>query len=251
MEKAKRKIILSIAGFDTSAGAGTLADIKTFQSMGIYGMAVVTALTLQSENKVQYIQWRKPKDILQDIEFLVQHYSISYFKIGIVKNLEMLNTILQVAEQQKIKVIWDPVLKTSTLKQVFQKNNLHSLINILPKIYCITPNAIEALELSGKNDIREAGKHLSTYTNVIIKGGHLTENTGTDYLFLHQKNKVIAISPQLKNKKIYPKHGSGCVFSSALTAYLTLGYSLKSSTQKAKLFTEKFLSSSKGLLGYY
>lgn len=251
MEKTNRKIILSVAGFDTCGGAGTLADIKTFQSIGAYGMAVITALTLQSENKVQYIHWRKIKDIQQDIEFLLQHYPISYFKIGIVKNLEMLNTILQIAEQRKIKVIWDPVLKTSSLKQVFQKSNLNSIINILTKIHCITPNAIEATELSGKKSILEAGKHLSTYTNVIIKGGHLAENTGTDYLFLHQKNKAIAIPPQLKNKKIYPKHGSGCVFSSALTTYLAFGYSLKTSAQKAKHFTEKFLSSHKGLLGYY
>ena len=251
MEKTNRKIILTIAGFDTSGGAGTLSDIKTFQSIGVYGMAVVTALTLQSENKVQYIRWRKINDIQQDIKFLLEHYPISYFKIGIVKNFEMLNAIITIAEHRKIKIIWDPVLQTSTFKQVFQKSNLNSLISILPKIYCITPNAIEALKLSGKKDIIEAGKYLSTYTNVIIKGGHLQKNTGTDYLFIHQKNKVVTIPPQLKNKKIYPKHGSGCVFSSALTAYLALGYSLKSSTQKAKLYTEKFLSSTKELLGYH
>ncbi|GAB4205857.1 MAG: hydroxymethylpyrimidine/phosphomethylpyrimidine kinase [Bacteroidia bacterium] len=252
MENSSKPIVISIAGFDTSAGAGTLADIKTFENTGTYGIAVITAYTLQTEHLFEKISWRKNSHIIHEITFLFSHYPISFAKIGITKNIQMLTDIVNTlrACNSKIKIIWDPVLYSSTGKKIFHRKNLSDTYKIIDKIYCITPNYEEALTLSQTDSLIDAGMFLAKYTNVIIKGGHHSTNKGTDYLFKHNCKTPIEIPPQ-SSQPIYPKHGSGCVFSSAITSYLALNYSLKQSALLAKKYTEKFLSSHPSLLGYH
>lgn len=250
MEKIQRPIVLSIAGFDPCGGAGILADMKTFECIGVYGMGVITAYTLQTENIFETIKWRTCKTIQNEIDFLLYHYLVKGIKIGIVRDAKMLECILSVSHKKNIFIVWDTVFKSSTNKNIFVKQSLSQIKNLLTHIYCITPNFEEALILSGKNNIYDAGLYLSQKTNVIIKGGHNESEPGTDYLFLKQKSEYIKIPPQL-NIKTYPKHGSGCVFSSALTSYLSKNYSLEEACKSAKKYTEKFLSSNKELLGYH
>lgn len=249
MEKTDRPIVLSIAGFDPSAGAGTLADIKTFEAVGVYGTAVLTALTLQTEHTFEYLKWRTIKSITEEITFLTKAYPIQYAKIGITRDVEMLQEIVYHLHKKNINIIWDPVIISSTHKRIFNKNTLPQVKDLLKNIFCITPNLEEALLLSGKTNLMETGSYLSQFTNVIIKGGHNTEEKGIDYLFYHN-NQFEKINPQT-SLNIYPKHGSGCVYSSALTAYLARNYSLEQSVQLAKEYTEKFLASGFTLLGYH
>lgn len=246
----KKPIVLSIAGFDPCGGAGILADIKTFENTGVYGMAVITALTLQTEKIFQSLEFRPTSTIQNEIRFLFEHYPIKAVKIGIIQNLNLLENILSVIPTQDTIIIWDPVLKSSTNHLIFNEDNLATLNNLLSHITCITPNVHEALFLSRKSNIEEAGLYLSEKTNVIIKGGHNENQRGIDYLYLKNQHKSIQIPPQL-NQTLYPKHGSGCVFSSALTAYLAKAYSLEEACKLAKIYTETFLSSNKELLGYH
>lgn len=250
MAKTKRPTIISIAGFDPSAGAGILADIKTAENIGVYAMGIISSLTLQTEKVFQKIQWRKTSEILNDINFLIQHYNIQYAKIGILRDIEMLDEIVSLLYQNKINIIWDPIIKSSTNKKIFNKKNLSKLNSIINRIYCITPNAEEAIVLANTKNIENAGQNLSQFCNVIIKGGHHPTKKGIDILYLHQQNKSIEFYFN-SSLKIYPKHGSGCVFSTALTSYLSLNYSLKKATQLAKNYTEKFLASNTSLLGYH
>lgn len=250
MENIQKPIVLSIAGFDPSAGAGILADIKTLECIGVYGIGLVTAHTLQTEDVFQDLKWRTLSSIIDEIVFMLHHYSVKHAKIGIVRDVEMLQEIVYVLHQKNILIIWDPILKSSTAKKIFNRKNLSQIKDIIKNIYCITPNAEEALILSGKTNTTEAGLYLSDFTNVIIKGGHSEQHLGTDLLFLYQKNNDIKIFPQT-NLDIYPKHGSGCVYSSALTAYLALENALEQSAIFAKIYTEKFLASNKTLLGYH
>lgn len=252
MENSSKPIVISIAGFDTSAGAGTLADIKTFENTGTYGIAVITAYTLQTEHTFEKLKWRKISDITHEITFLLSQYSLKFAKIGIIQNIHMLTNIVNTLYlcNKNIKILWDPVLQSSTGKNFFNKKNLSSIYNIINKIYCITPNYKEALILSEKKNLKDAGLFLSQFTNTIIKGGHNETNKGTDYLFKHNCKTSIEIPPQ-SSQPIYPKHGSGCVFSSAMTSYLALNYSLEQSALLAKKYTENFLSSHHSLLGYH
>ena len=251
MEKLQKPIVLSIAGFDPSGGAGILADIKTFESIGVYGMGVLTSYTLQSENSLEYIRWRHPSVIRSEVEFILQNDFVSVAKIGIVRHTEMLSDIVSVLKKRNIRIIWDPVLKSSTKKTIFTKASIPFVKSCLPDLYALTANFEEAVVISGKPTIEEAGKDLSKYTNVIIKGGHLSdEEEGTDYLFQQYSAKVIKIKKQ-STWDIYPKHGSGCVHSSALAAFLAQGFDLEQAAIRAKLYTEHFLASSKTLLGFH
>lgn len=250
MESIQEPVVLTIAGFDPSAGAGILADIKTYECIGVYGIGIITALTLQTEKKFKSIQWRNVSTIKEEMAFLLKQYPVKYAKIGITRNMEMLQEIIHTLNKKNILIVWDPVLKSSTGKNFFHRKNLLQIKNIIKDIYCVTPNVEEALILSGQTNTIEAGLYLSKHTNVIIKGGHNQEHLGTDVLFLHPKSRSVKILPQT-NSLVYPKHGSGCVFSSALTAYLALGYSLRKSAQMAKIYTEHFLASNKTLLGYH
>jgi hydroxymethylpyrimidine/phosphomethylpyrimidine kinase len=250
MEFMERPIVMTIAGFDPSGGAGILADIKTFEQINVYGICVITAITLQTEKEFQSVRHRSISNLIEEIEFLTKHYSVRFAKIGMIKDAETLQEVVSILHRKKIKIIWDPILKTSTHKQTFVKHSIPQLKSILNDIYCITPNVNESLEISGKSDITEAGLDLSQHTNVIIKGGHNPSEKGTDLLFIKNTNQSIKIPPQTQ-LEIEPKHGSGCVFSAALTAYLSLGFSLEESAIKAKIYTEHFLASNNSLLGYH
>lgn len=250
MEKIQKPIVLSIAGFDISAGAGVLADIKTFEHTNVYGMSIVTALTTQSENIFASIKWRTIKVITYEIDFLIHQYPIHYAKIGIIKDAEMLEEIMYILRKRNISCVWDPVLKSSTSKHIFHTHTIPQLKTIFKQLYCITPNVQEAILLSGKQDIDAAGTYLSQYTNVIIKGGHNEVDTGTDYIYLKNQPSAIKIPPQT-HFNTYPKHGSGCVYSSALTSYLSQGLTLTDAAIKAKIYTEHFLASNKSLLGFH
>ncbi|HIP36270.1 MAG TPA: hydroxymethylpyrimidine/phosphomethylpyrimidine kinase [Crocinitomix sp.] len=242
---------LSIAGFDPSGGAGLLADIKTFEHFKCLGMAVQTANTIQTENHFLSVNWVDENLMLQQIETLLKIYNFNYIKIGLIKNIESLNKTVELclSYHPKTKIIWDTILKTSTGFDFKIKNN--GLTDILKKIYLITPNWTEIKQLANTDDSIEGAKILAQYTKVYLKGGHNQNNVGKDYLFeiqnqlLKQKN----YNPKPTVKPITPKHGSGCVFSSALTANLSKGYNLHKSVLKSKRYTENYLSSNKTLLG--
>ncbi len=155
MEKVQRPIGLSIAGFDPCGGAGILADIKTFECLEVYGLAITTALTLQSETFFEKLQWRTNEELQYEIEFLFHHYPIKAVKIGIIKDNIMLQSILSVIPKKDIFIVWDPVISSSTSKSIFETPSLSQIKNLLKDIDIITPNAKEACVLSDKINIKE------------------------------------------------------------------------------------------------
>ena len=244
-----RPFVLSIAGFDPSGGAGVLADVKTFEQHQVNGFAITTANTIQTENMFYEIQWTDLSFVIRSIETLFLSYEISTVKIGIVPGLYYLNRILSSIKllSPKTKIIWDPVLKSSTKFEFLEINNDLILNEALSKIDLITPNYDEIMMLFPdfvcdkpwiKNEMSAA---------ILLKGGHNEEALGTDYLFL--KNSVTELLPTEINFK--PKHGSGCVLSSAIAANLALGNNLKTACMEAKLYIEKYLSSTTSLIGYH
>ncbi len=243
----KNTHILTIAGFDPSGGAGILADIKTFEHFKCQGMAVQTANTIQTASKFHSVNWIDEVIVSKQLEFLLTDYSFKFVKIGLVKNLNQLNTLIDILlkAQPKTTVIWDPVLSTSSGFDFNQ--NFIDLNKVLKKIDIITPNWNEIKVLSGEKEAMQGAELLSELTKVYLKGGHHPINLGKDFLFINHKTSTF--TPKKTVKPITEKHGSGCVFSSALTANLCHGYPLQKSILKSKRYIEQFLSSSKDLLG--
>lgn len=244
-----RPFALSIAGLDPSGGAGILADTKTFEQHQVNGFAITTANTIQTENMFYEIQWTDLSFVIRSIETLFLSYEISTVKIGIVPSLHYLNRILSSIKllSPTTKIVWDPVLKSSTKFEFIKINDDLILDEILSKTDLITPNYDEIVILfpdfvSDKSWLRD-----ELQTSILLKGGHNEAALGTDYLF--QKNNITELLP---TSILYqPKHGSGCVLSSAIAANLALGHDLKTACREAKLYIEKYLSSTSTLIGYH
>ena len=248
--EANRPIVLSIAGFDPCGGAGILADIKTFEQHKVVGLAVNTAQTLQTEDHFISIKWEAEKDILTALETLLNQYDVTAVKIGIVENISQLKNIVSFIHQKNvtIKIVVDTVFKSSS-GFVFWNEQINEikLIEMLAKVFLITPNYNEVLQLMPSTTAKEAAQKISVHCNVLLKGGHNEEEKGVDYLYT--KSGVVKFNPGSADGSA--KHGSGCVLSAAITANIALGFSLETACENAKKYIEQFLSSNKTLLGYH
>lgn len=241
-----RKFCFSIAGFDSTGGAGLLADIKTMEQTGVHGLGVCTAITYQNENRIDKIDWLSTEQILQQLRVLFETYQPTVAKIGIVRDAEMLNSIVNflMSKNKKILIIWDPIIK-STSGFDFHSVKIewfHSLKNI----FLITPNISEVKMLTGINDDGKAALYLSKQCNVLLKGGHSLTDRSDDLLFIN--DQVIAIKGEKYN---HSKHGTGCVLSSSIAANLASGKNLIESCKLAKEYVTQFILSDDGLLGWH
>jgi len=244
-----RPFVLSIAGLDPSAGAGLMADIKTFEALKVYGLGVASAITVQDDEKVYDVKWLSGYEIIKQAEILFNKFKIDTCKIGIMQDKATLLSVIEFlkSRNRNIKIIVDPVLKSSSGFDFYQKENLNFWKTVTEQITLITPNYTEMEILSEKAGILETAAYWSFKGNILLKGGHSPENTGTDYLFTDGKENLL--HPQ--SQEIYQKHGSGCVLSSAITAYLALGFTLLDACKSAKKYTENFLNSNISLLGFH
>ncbi|MEM0574904.1 hydroxymethylpyrimidine/phosphomethylpyrimidine kinase [Flavobacterium polysaccharolyticum] len=245
-----RPFVVSIAGFDPSAGAGVLADVKTFEQHQVYGFAISTANTIQTENEFVAIQWTDLDFVLQSVQTIFNSYDIKAVKIGIAPSLEYLREIILTVKKlsPETKIVWDTVLKSTTEFDFLTIENQTTLIEVLKEIHLITPNYDEILQLSSKGiNAETTAILLSKHCPVLLKGGHNPNEIGFDYLYL--ENEYFSLPPN--TTKIFGKHGSGCVLSSAITAYLALGQNLKTACEKAKTYTENYLLSTPSKLGHH
>lgn len=243
----ERVCVLSIAGFDSSGGAGILADIKTFEANKVCGMGAVSVLTFQNDIEFDSVKWIATNEILKQVSVLQNRFQFNIIKIGLIKDLETLNEIISFLQIANCKLVWDPIIKASAGFEFHKSFERTKLFSLLKNIFLITPNTDEVKFLTEINNPIEAAKELSKYCNVLLKGGHSEEEKGVDYLFT--QNNIEKIS-SIKNN-IHPKHGSGCVLSSAIVANLAKGNDLINSCYNAKQYVEQFLASNSSLLGIH
>ena len=239
--------VLSIAGFDPSGGAGSLADIKTFEANRVCGMGVLSALTFQNDILFEGLKWIEADEILQQVAVLRKRFEFSVVKIGLIKNLEVLETVISELKQSltECQIIWDPIVKASAGFQFHKHFEREQLFAVLENCFLITPNTEEVTFLAGIDNPMEAARLLAKHCSVLLKGGHNKEEPGVDYLF--SQNQIEKIFP--KGKVVFPKHGSGCVLSAAIASNLAKGNDLITACLNAKTYVEQFLSSNETLLG--
>jgi hydroxymethylpyrimidine/phosphomethylpyrimidine kinase len=244
-----RPVVVSIAGMDPTGGAGVLADIKTYEQHRCLGFGVVSALTVQTEDTFHRADWVPVATIIDQLAPLFDRYTVAIVKIGIVENFAVLDRLVQwiMTRRAGIRIVWDPVLAASAGFRFVDRVEPGRLHPVLQNIYLVTPNAPEARQLAGTDHAQEAARQLAQQGAVYLKGGHLTENTGTDYLY--QAGQVTTYLPG--TQRVWPKHGSGCILSSAIAAGLAWGESLPQACARGKNYIERILVSNENLLAYH
>ena len=251
-----RPYILTIAGFDPSGGAGLLADIKTIEALKCYGVGICTANTVQNDRTFLNCYWTPIEVIIEQLTILMERFSVKVVKIGIVEDWKKLLQIVDFLQgyNDQIKIILDPVLSSSSgfdFEESPQKDNMRNtdlFEEVLNKIYLLTPNYNEIQKLYPQKSVEDAILTIQNRTNLFLKGGHRDDNIGKDQLFT-KSGQAFVLNPKTSN--ISEKHGSGCILSSAIAAYISKGFPILKACLRAKRFTEQRLSSNPSLLAYY
>jgi hydroxymethylpyrimidine/phosphomethylpyrimidine kinase len=247
-----RPRVLVVAGYDQSAGAGVLSDVKTLEVHGVYGYAVCTGFTFQNEREISRIQWFSGEEITEQIDICCVTTTFDWVKIGITASVGMAGAIVNYLQEHNpdIKIVWDPVIRASSGRDFWPVVG-DEWKAIAARCYLLTPNWDEIRQLYPGEDVSEACARLTRESdcNVYLKGGHHPEYPGRDYLW--SSGEVQLLEPETDQGQIYPKHGSGCVLSSALAANLALGYELADAAVRSKRYVEQFLTSNKTLLGWH
>ncbi len=243
-------IAMSIAGFDPSGGAGVLNDVKTFSAFGVYGTAVITALTAQNINNVEGIQPVDTQFIKKQIDAVLKQEKIEFVKTGMLYSSEIIKTVAKKVNEYGLKVVVDPVMIAGSGGPLYKKDFVRSLKkHLLPISILATPNIHEAQEISGikienTEDSIEAALKIGETCNVVVTGGHLQ---GSDVLF---NGSIKVIEGELIESS--NTHGSGCAYSSAIVASLVKGDDVETAVRKARKFVKESIKyGSKGTLNQF
>ena len=233
--------VLSIAGTDPTGGAGIQADLKTFGTLGTYGMAVVTAVVAQNTQTVRMVSPLAPELVQAQLEAVFEDVAVAAVKIGMVANAEIAEVIAEVlARHRSPFVVLDPVMAASTHKRLMNESDLERIRTaLLPQVSLLTPNLKEAARLLGiAQPVDEAGMRACLpalqalgVPNVLLKGGHLADDAPESTDLLATPESVIRLSaPRITTRH---GHGTGCTLSSAIAA-LWPQHGLEKATRMAK-----------------
>jgi len=248
--KVNRPFILTIAGFDPSGGAGILADCKTAEAFDVTCLAVTTAVTYQNETNFVGLKWLSLDNQLQQLQPLLDLYTIEVVKIGLIASLDNLSSLVSILKKYNanIKIIWDPILQASSGFEFHRQLDAAKLKAVLESIYLITPNIPEMIQLTNCLGLDAKAENLSKYTNVLLKGGHSATTEAVDTLFLTNNTNQSWSSTKLSNRD---KHGTGCMLSAAIASGLATQNALAESISHAKAFVLKRIASNDSRLAWY
>jgi len=236
--------VMTIAGSDSGGGAGVEADLKTFAALKVFGTCVITAITAQNTQGVYEVHPIPPEVVKRQIEAVLEDIEVKVVKMGMLYSGEIMKVVSDIIRSHSLGAVVDPVLRAGTGSSLIKEGDLDSLIKfIVPCAKVLTPNRYEAELISGvkiKNldDMKKAAEEISDLgaKAVVVKGGHLNGLKVYDLLYHDGKFKVFE-----KSRIDVKPHGSGCVFSSAIAAFLALGNDLVDAVEKAEKFIEESL----------
>ncbi|GAB3569188.1 bifunctional hydroxymethylpyrimidine kinase/phosphomethylpyrimidine kinase [Spirosoma luteolum] len=234
--------VLTIAGSDSSGGAGIQADLKTVSALGCYGMSVLTALTAQNTTHVTAIHPVPPAFITEQLRAVLSDVGTDAVKIGMLHSPEVIDAV---AESLRLfgvtNIVLDPVMVAKSGDKLLQDEAISALKSqLLPLATVITPNLPEASVLLGRSvetlpDMEQAATDLAGLTPgaVLLKGGHLPAADSTDLLRLASGEVHRFSIPRIDTPNT---HGTGCTLSSAIAAGLARGLALPEAVQAAKTY---------------
>lgn len=242
--------LLSVAGSDPSGGAGIQADLKTMTSIGVYGAAAITCLTVQNSHGVQEIHPLPPALVYDQVKAILEDHQVSHIKIGMTGTIEIMETVGRLLEFFSGEVVYDPVLSSTTGELLLPQKGVPALKeHLLNRVTILTPNIGELEQLADttvnsiKEGITSAELILSAFPNlraVVVKGGHLESGKDTIQDFLVQHSGTVHESKR-KRQKSCNLHGTGCTYASALASYLCLGQDVVSAFQRAGDYMDRII----------
>lgn len=252
MSEDPPKVVLTIAGFDPSSGAGITADLKTIAAHHLYGIACITALTVQSTQGVSRVQPVDPKLVWETLETLIADVPPAAVKIGMLGSGEIAETVADFLKSFRLpNVVLDPVLRSSSGTELLDGTGWEVLQRrLFASADVITPNLEEAGFLAGVPvrdlpSMREAAGILvrGGAKSVVITGGHLDD--ATDLLAESEPNGGVACRTFVCEKIATTNtHGTGCAFSASLACNLAQGLPLTEAVQASKSYVKGALENS-------
>jgi hydroxymethylpyrimidine/phosphomethylpyrimidine kinase len=237
-------VALSIAGSDSSAGAGIQADLKTFSALGVYGLTAVTCVVAEIPGKVSRIEPVSVEIFREQIEVLARSFQIAAIKTGLLCSAEIISAVAKAIRDKTfvpgIPLVIDPVFVATSGDPLLEPAAVETYEKeLFPLASLITPNLDEAgrllgMKIKGPQSMRRAGEELERKfeTAILLKGGHLAGNRAIDLLFAD--GKVAEFSASFVRG--VATHGTGCTYSAAITAGLASGLSLVKAIRQAKKF---------------
>jgi len=242
-------IVLTIAGFDPSSGAGVTADIKTIAAHGCYGVACISALTVQSTGGVRRVEPVDPELITETLAELASDVEISAVHVGMLGSAKVVRGVTEFLAASKLpNLVLDPILKSTSGADLLDPFGAKLLAEkLLPLAAVLTPNVDEASALTGlavtnPDQMRAAAHHLHEQgaKAVVITGGHLDK--AIDLLSFTTKKGIeqeIFKSARLRSNST---HGTGCAFATSVACHLALGRGLPEAVLLAKAYVAAAIS---------
>lgn len=238
------RAVLSIAGSDSSGGAGIQADLKTFSSLGVYGATAITAITAQNTVGVHSQFAIAPEMVQSQIVAVMEDIEPDVIKIGMLANAEVATAVADALSRYSTPIILDPVMVSSSGHRLLSVEAEEVVKRrLLPMATLITPNipemeALTSMPLTTLDEKHAAARHLIALgaRAVLLKGGHEDGDIKTDILYQNSAESIITSyfsAPTIATRNI---HGTGCTLSSAIAAYVARGLKLEDAVREAKAY---------------
>jgi hydroxymethylpyrimidine/phosphomethylpyrimidine kinase len=243
-------VALTIAGSDPSGGAGVQADLKTFHQFGVYGEAVITLLTVQNTQSVKRVETLAADLVAEQIQAVIGDIAPAAAKTGALGNENIVEAVAQAAAAFRFPLVVDPVMISKHEARLMSAAGERALKEkLLPHACLLTPNIPEAEALTGmriasEDEMIEAARRILDFgcRAVLLKGGHRAADA-TDFFV------TASDLERLPGRRIETRHthGTGCVYSAAITAGLAKGETLLDAIRSAKGFIQRAIDTAPGL----
>lgn len=236
-------VVLTIAGFDPSSGAGITADIKTIAAHECFGVSCVTALTVQSTRGVRRVHVVDPKIVADTLQGLISDLVVGAVHIGMLGNESVVSAVADFLIETRLPhVVLDPILKSSSGADLLDAPGTRLMIErLLPLAELVTPNLDEAATLTGMavtnlEQMRAAAARMHSLgaANVVVTGGHLDK--AIDLLSFSTAHGVETETFKAERLRSNSTHGTGCAFATALACHLAHGRGLPEAVLLAKVY---------------
>lgn len=249
-DKARLPRALTIAGSDSGGGAGIQADLKTFASLGVYGLSALTAITAQNTEGVRAAEDVLPTLVEAQIDAVLEDIGADVAKTGMLSNPAIIEAVARRVQKWKLRLVVDPVMVAKGGAPLLRPEAVTTLRTLLlPLAEVVTPNLPEAEVLTGQHietleDMRVAARtiHAQGPRYVVVKGGH----SATDPVDISFDGTSFT---ELRVRRIQTQHthGTGCTFSAAITAFLAHGQSVDEAVTNAKHYITEAIRHAPGV----
>lgn len=242
---------LTIAGSDSSGGAGIQADLKTMSAFGVFGTTALTAVTAQNTMGVTDSLFLSPELVVRQIDAVIDDIGADAAKTGMLGTAEVIEAVAERVGRHEIpNLVVDPVMIATSGAALIEEDAVGALRTaLLPRAHLVTPNVPEAEALSGMKvdsmeSMEEAARaiHSLGASNVLVKAGHM-EGSATDVLFDGEAITRFTVE-RIEGGKL---HGTGCTLSAALASGLALGLELTDAVVRAKAYVTSAISEALGM----